>query len=411
MSKSTKSSGAASPAVTKCLELIGRRLAAARRDIPAMSELGEQMAKPLVTGGEIFAPAVSKFWPHEFMGRAGGIMGVRERVQPTAKDVCYFAPPDGRNWDAAKDETLQGLLKTKANLFVIGREDDLPGLKSVGGIAGFTGGISPQEGFGCLGKHRPLAQIRLLELFLRGWLTAGEMIAACTRLGKMPILWMSVWLEGATVRNASFIELNNLIEPWRVPLFHKDRYIPPLEAGHAAREFLGAMDAIFAGLKAQAGRLATAGQWLAEARERGQRNWAVLVGHSYPNILELESDEDKGTYPLRWGPSCSDLGKTAPADLGKGDVLLHMGYGPINQPALKKLLAKGIRVIHTTPYGLPADLEGHENFLWLDLPWRPADATVDIPGYSVRMMPGSSTAQTMALLAILSEYADRMGWE
>ena len=69
-----------------------------------------------------------------------------------------------------------------------------------------------------------------------------------------------------------------------------------------------------------------------------------------------------------------------------------------------------MRFIYTTPYGRPAALKDHKNLLWLDLPWRPADATVDVPGYSVHILPMSSSAHTMAYFALLCELAERMEW-
>ena len=90
---------------------------------------------------------------------------------------------------------------------------------------------------------------------------------------------------------------------------------------------------------------------------------------------------------------------------------MHLGYAPVDTGAVAGVLKKGIRLIHTSPYGRPATLPDHKNFIWLDLPWRPGDASVDVPGYSVRILPMSSTCHTMAYFAILSETAERMGWK
>jgi hypothetical protein len=79
-------------------------------------------------------------------------------------------------------------------------------------------------------------------------------------------------------------------------------------------------------------------------------------------------------------------------------------------PAAEALLKRGIRLIHTTPYGPMAAMKPNKNFLYFDLPWRPGDAEVDIPGYAVRILPGSSSVMTMAYNAILCEMAERMGW-
>jgi len=146
---------------------------------------------------------------------------------------------------------------------------------------------------------------------------------------------------------------------------------------------------------------------MAEARRNGRRVWVVAVGHSYPKILEIP---DKGDYPVEWGYSFSDLRKAIPRDLADGDVAVHMGYAPVNVPVIERLLKRGVRLVHTSPYGRPATLTDHKNLLWLDLPWRPADASVDVPGYGVRILPMSSTCHTMAYFALMAEMAEAMGW-
>jgi len=387
---------------------IARRIEKIRADLPRLSALGEAMAAPLLRGGEIFTPRVAAYWPSEFGGRAGGLMGVRGGdYAPTSKnDVGYFAVP--RRWDDRALQALDRATRSKAQLFVIGRPEDLPKRIKPSRFAGFTGGASPDQGLYGTGDHRPLVSPWPFEQFVRGWIAAGEMIAACTRRGRMPILWMSVWLEGALARNASFMRHHNLSEPWFAPLFHERWHVPPLPGMYMGREFLAALTQIHETLIRQSKQLAAAGAWMADAKRTSRRIWTVCVGHSYPEILELLPNCG---YPLEIGPSFSSLERALPKDLKRGDVVLHLGYAPVNITHVRQILSRGLRFIHSSPYGRPDDLPDHDNFIWLDLPWRPADATVDLPGYSVRAMPMSSSAQTMALFAILAEMATRMGWE
>ncbi|MCX7933960.1 MAG: hypothetical protein N3A66_01720, partial [Planctomycetota bacterium] len=107
----------------------------------------------------------------------------------------------------------------------------------------------------------------------------------------------------------------------------------------------------------------------------------------------------------------SDLRRALPRDFGPGDICLHLGYGPTQPEDVAYWCKRGVRLIHTSPYGRTPGLRDHPRFIWFDLPWRPADATVDVPGYSVRLLPGSSSAQTMAYFAILSEAAEAAGWK
>ncbi|MGD0088408.1 MAG: hypothetical protein ABSE73_00645 [Planctomycetota bacterium] len=408
MSTRKQAGPSTSPAMTY-LGALRQRIAAIKKDTPHLTDLGEKMAEPLLAGGSLFPAPVASFWPSEFSGRAGGLMGLKwpgyEAQSP--KDVAFFALPSARGWDPRKDKTLRKLLKSQARLFVIGREEELAPLGDAKRFAGFTGGVARDEGFYATGIFKPLAPLRPFETFLRGWIATGEMICACIRAGKMPAIWMSVWLEGAMVRNASFVAHNNTLEPWSVPFFHADRYIPPLPPGYAAEQFLAEIEGILTVLEKQQARLIQAGKWLAEAKKNGKRLWAILVGHSYPEILERPKDSK---YPLDWGWSVSDLTKAVPPDYGAGDVVVHLGYSPVNVAHVKGIVERGIRFIYTTPYGRPAALQDHPNLIWLDLPWRPTDQSIDIPGYAVRMLPMSSSAETAAYFAMLCEMAERMAW-
>jgi len=392
------------------IRLARRRLNAIAKDLPAITSMGQDMAGRLLKGGALFAPKVAKYWPSEFCGRAGGLMGARQMyVGQSRQDVGLLALGDPRRADARAAEELQKLVDGKATLFVVGRKEDLPSFAPAGRFAGFTGDVDPGEGLFGHGEVRPLATLRPFEQLVRGWTTTGEFITACMRGGKMPVIWMSVWHEGAPARNTSLMLFGNLGEPRpMVPLFHEDRFIPPLPAGYAAGEFLRELDGIITVLEKQADVLAKAGAWMAEASTGGHKVHAVAAGHSYPAILELPPGDG---YPVEWGPASSEIPSAVPERLGAGDVAIHFGYGPVNVDHARAVLARGVRFIHSSPYGRPAQLRDHRNLLWLDLPWRPADATVDVPGYGVRILPTSSSADTVAYFAMLCEMAQAMGWK
>ena len=392
------------------LELVETRLEGVRRDIPRLIALGEQMAEPLLRGGDLFAPQIGTYWPSEFGGRAGGLMGLKPAtyVAHSENDVALTTLPDPRRVKLSGDPRWRRLIDSPARIFIIGRPDDLAGACPIERIAGFTGGAGAEEGLCAHGGLNPLAPIRPFEQLVRGWLVTGEMIAAMTRVGgRMPIIWMSVWLEGAMVRNAAFFKHDNLREPWSPPLFHERIYIPPLRSGHVADAFLAELERLFAIVSAQTQQLSAAGAWMAEAVRGGKRVSTVLVGHSYPEILEAP---DLTNYPLAWLASVSDLRLAHPNDLGPGDVALHLGYAPVDVDDVRTILDRGVRFIYTSPYGRPARLKDHENLIWLDLPWRPGDATVDVPGYSVRILPMSSCAHTMVYFQLMCELARRMTW-
>jgi hypothetical protein len=394
-------------AAAQYLAQIGTRMEAIKAAVPEFARLGEKMAKGLLAGGDFSVPGVARYYPSEVSHRAGGMMGIRGGKTPENRnDVALFALPDARFWDAEKDEKLKELLDSPGQLFVVGREDELPA-RMRKRIHGFTGGALSSEGGHAIKGLKPLTGFRAFEHFVRGWITQGEMIAACTRGGKMPTMWMSVWLEGALARNSAFVEHDNLREPWSTPFFHRKIYIPPLAPGYVAGEFLDAASKIHRRLAAQTALLGRAGEWMASAYRAKRKVHIVAVGHSYPEILELKNVKN---YPIEWGRSMSDLNKAVPPSIGKGEVALHFGYSPVDVADVKKILDRGVKFIYSSPFGRPANLKDHENLIWFDMPWRPADATVDVPGYSVRLLPMSSTSHSMAYNAVLSEFAEQMGW-
>lgn len=410
------------------LTLIRQQLEGIRADVPHLVDMGQAIGDALLAGGTMFIGRVAPFLGSEMGGRAGGMMNLRGKPE-NAEDVGLFAMPDPRRWDAANDEALARLVGGKAKLFAVGRREDLPDA-AARRVEAFTGGTDPTVGLYAYGDYAPLASTRQFEQFVRAWITFGEAVAACTRGEQMPVLYMSVWLEGGIARNAafSFTDYNNFGEPRDcrplvpTPVFHHERYVPPLAAGYPAEQFLATTQRFIDVLDRQLDAMAEAGRWIADALQADKRVHVTAVGHSYPRILELPEAEtgdrwhrrtpsyDKSIYPFEWAVSRSDLLKALPDDLGDGDVMLHLGYAPVLKERVDTILARGVKLIHTSPYGRRMDTPEHPNFLWFDLPWRPGDADVDIPGYGARMMPASSTSHSIAYNAILAETAERMGW-
>src|SRR4051794_15867738 len=169
----------------RCLDLIAQSIAAIRADVPRLTALGEKMAAPLLAGGNLFTPKIGVYWPSEFGSRAGGLMGLKpsDYVAESANDVAYTTLPDPRRANLKTDARFRRLLDSKAQIFVIGREQDLGDAAPISRIAGFTGGAppeSPDAGLYVDKAHGPVAPLRPFEQLVRGWATAGEMVAAMT---------------------------------------------------------------------------------------------------------------------------------------------------------------------------------------------------------------------------------------
>src|SRR3954471_10245514 len=200
----------------KYLDLIAGRIEGIRRDVPKLTALGEAMAQRLLAGGSLFTPDLGTYWPSEFGGRPGGLMGLKPPnfIAQSQNDVAFTTLPDRRRWNPRDDARWRALVGSPAQIVINGSENELPDLAAdLGPRVRFTSGATSSEGVYKKDDLNPLAPIRPFEQLVRGWITTGEMIAACTRAGgKMPTIWMSVWLEGALVRNASFFKHDNVRE-------------------------------------------------------------------------------------------------------------------------------------------------------------------------------------------------------
>ena len=78
---------------------------------------------------------------------------------------------------------------------------------------------------------------------------------------------------------------------------------------------------------------------------------AIAKGHG--GICTVTETPGGGaTFTVRIPLSAAEV----PAPVRAGDVVLHMGYAPVNVRTIESILKRGIRLIHTSPYGRPATL-------------------------------------------------------
>src|SRR5690606_10145487 len=134
-------------------------------------------------GGNIYTPPIARFWPYEFGGRAGGLMGIPGKLElpKSAKDIAFIALPDVRNFKPAEHEDFQKLIKLPAQIVVNGAANEWPAGVKPKKKPIFLGGYDVASGEYAYRGYGPLTTLRPLGQFLNGWCTTGEAIAACTR--------------------------------------------------------------------------------------------------------------------------------------------------------------------------------------------------------------------------------------
>ena len=119
---------------------------------------------------------------------------------------------------------------------------------------------------GLYGRHFPLDTVaNVVDL----WTWTGEFVAACTRLGNMPILYQSYGLPGGPERGKKY----------QGKKFHVDLTIKPIPAGVLGREDLDEVEQMLAKIgDTQMPKISQAATWWGRATSAT----LLVTGHMFP---------------------------------------------------------------------------------------------------------------------------------
>ncbi len=345
--------------------------------LPDYVRAAEAAALRLASGGRLWL-AGDRGFVLEGLHRAGGLMSAQAlpplpSLQPN--DVLLYgliSPPQ------AGDITLWRQARTKNALCVILG----PRALSLPAEAGIFLAVPtpPADNPVALPTASPLLAAAL-------WTFTGELVAAWTRLGKMPTLYQSVLVPGGRERNA--VRQGQMWEPFSVP---------PILPYRLGRTYLARVSHILRTLRAtQLEKFHLAGQLAAQALQAGRTAWLVTAGHLPPELPGQIGDPGILRPLKRREPDrLQEL-------VQSGDVIFYVGYfepfGPWPQEA-HKLGAKIVTIVSGTPER-PAEAMGAD--INLNGCWPYGDSLVDVPGYDIKILPASGVIQATALWMLVAE--------
>jgi hypothetical protein len=394
------------PAI-RYLDGVIAEVASVKRDLPRLTRQAQQAADRLLAGGEFYAPPIAPWWASEVTGRAGGPMRViGDMSRATERDVALFALPDPARMTADKTQLLRRAVDIHAALFILGSRSSLDALKAKGidlsncnpapdflGGPDLNAGLYPRQGLPPLAPYAPVIDL------VNGWSFVGEVVGACTRQGRMPTIWQSIAVPGSRERNAA-IRNRSGPQTGQCPFFHAEYKVAPLAPGAAGASYIETVTRHLRALKGQPDPFARAARWMLDARTAGHRVLAVAQGHSPALIVGL-NNESRLPIEMHEGDFVTGVVPHA----RPGDTVIAFNYMRLPVDKVREVLARPCKVIIACPYGLPSELNGQPNLIWLDLGWKVGDAAVEVPGYDVKMLPVSAVVQMSALYALIAEMA------
>ncbi len=217
------------------------------------------------------------------------------------------------------------------------------------------------------------------------WAWTGEFVAACTRLGKMRILYQSYGLPGGPERGKKY----------QGKRFHDDLTIRPVPAGELGRDYLDRIDSMLAKIgETQMPKLLQAAGWWQQATSAT----ILVTGHMFP--LHLQDPRSPPVGSIAAVPAWEDkdlLDASHPPQF-----VFYLGYQFAPQKLLKQAKALGVKLVYSDvqPAQPP---EPASNILYIDSAWPLADGCLTVPGCDVPILPASGVIQAAIYWTIASE--------
>jgi hypothetical protein len=336
------------------LERMAQALELTRGDIGAMVPVAERAAKLLADGGRLYAAGQPSL-VSEITGRAGGLMMIKPLAgaAPAAGDVVLYTPEPGV-------ELPEALRDTKALVVVFG--------------APVTGPEWP-----VFSNHAHEANISAtLANAVPAWMFTGELIAALTRLGKMPVIYETIGAYGGYSRMAKY-------KSGEIA-FHDDCTVPPCAAGTLANKYADLVAGMLHRIEQEEHvQLDRAGTWAREARKSQKQLFMYSMGHLFPDEV-AKTDIGKVFHSAAWN---AGFRVPHPEDsYHDGDLAVHICYQHPTGVLLRKARPAGTRVVYVSLYA-DRDYTKDDGVVWIDPMWNWSDACVPLGGYDVPVLPAS----------------------
>ena len=371
------------------LDLVQKAIHQTRDDLQEIIPLAEKCADEMIATGSIGSYPNPVWGTSEMVGRAGSIMGVKWQSKPEQKGVLLYFP-------SAKCEDLEKLLSGNARVYAICPREVLERARDAQGrpydltkLAGIVGGPLPEEGLYPDNQGVLTAPVYRMGQLIRGWAFIGEVVAACTRKGKMPMIWKSVMLPDAQAWNAPLQEKLK-----KGVIFHDDLAVQAIPAGHIAKTYLGVISRDVDSLRHCAPAFRKAGQAMAQALREDHKVHVWISGHAFPGLLESRPIYQMPSYFV-------DYEKGVKAKLQTGDAQILIPYRNVPNEPLAGALDKGWTVVGAR--SVPPELTVHPKVITFQANWSSGDAVVPIEGYPAKVLPDSSVVQATAFFCMAAE--------
>lgn len=370
----------------------------ARHRLPAITRAAEAAAERLLAGGELYMASTRYDFTSEGRARAGGLMLLRQYDSAVNLRVQDVVVVGWSGTSPAKDLALLKRVRASGALTIgMGPTGDGALPQQVDLHLESALALSPvvRKPFG--GESYPVISLQNLAV---QWAWTGELAAALTRGGYMPVMYQSVLVPGARDRNSRY--------PGR--RFHEKDKIPIVPPGQLGRSYLQALGNCFQQLKQyDSDSIAAVARACVKARRSGHQIYTFLIQHFPYHQLGAPGDPVFMEKIERSGGEIPDP-EHVKKSLQRGDVFFFVGY--FRRPDVAFRLAKdvgavSVEVISGTDEPQPDPVPDYV----IRPHWPYQDALVSVPNYDIRILPSSGILQAAVYWSVVGSIAVEEGAE
>ena len=348
-----------------------------RAQLPQITASADVAADRLARGARLFVGGTQAEFANEMIDRAGGLASVATIPKVLNRgDIVLYAVnsrltvADRARISRWRSQGVYVIAFASATLSAdpYFQPDTLIDSGDDEGLALADGTICPTDAIANL---------------IAAWTWTGEFVAACSRLGRVPVLNQGLGESGALQR----------AERFRGRVFHDQSEgvrVPPLTGQLLGSAYLDCVAESLEAVKTQApGALAYAGAWLRHSATPSRGLYAA-------STLFPEHFADPRA-PQLFG-TVSDLKLRQPPQTL---VSVVIGYQEPPQIAIDYAILRRGKLIYTSARRDAADSR-HE-IVYVNPHWPADDACVSLPGYDITILPSGSVMQAAVYWSLIAE--------
>jgi len=366
-------------------------------NLSTIADMAEIVADRVIAGGALSAKDQENAFALEAITRAGGLVllgkGAEEGV--VGKDTVLLGSSGGyRDYDISQVEEAHANDSLVVS-FVSHQQEPVEGYEPFKGLPllyevadySIDNFLPDNDSLVSIeGLDEKICPAALVVNALNLWVFTAEFIAACLRRGKMPAMYLSIFVPGSRMRNEKLSQYR----------FHSDLELEPIPPGKLGKEYLDYISNSIAQIKAtELPAIKEASAVAAEAIAQGKNAYLVIMGHMPPRIVGGYSDPSVFS-PISLSP------QNAEEMLEKGDFVAFIEYCGIPRDVLSAVKKSGAS---NAWVGVPMedDLRYPDLDIFIYPHWKFGDFSVEVPGYDVKVLPPSGVLQSIVYWLLSGE--------